>query len=89
MALWNTYHRLFEDLEFQGLVQRPFIPDYCDHNAHMYYLILSNEINRDELLSQLRNNGINCVFHYVLLHSPPGGSKFGRSVGDMSITNKK
>ena len=89
MALWNTYHRLFEDLEFQGLVQRPFIPDYCDHNAHMYYLILSDEINRDELLSHLRNNGINCVFHYVPLHSSPGGSKFGRSVGDMSVTNKK
>lgn len=89
MALWNAYHRLFEDLEFQGLVQRPFIPDYCDHNAHMYYLILSDEINRDELLSHLRNNGINCVFHYVPLHSSPGGSKFGRSVGDMSVTNKK
>jgi dTDP-4-amino-4,6-dideoxygalactose transaminase len=55
----------------------------------MYYLILSDEINRDELLSHLRNNGINCVFHYVPLHSSPGGSKFGRSVGDMSVTNKK
>jgi len=89
IALWNTYHRLFEDLELQGLVQRPFIPEHCDHNAHMYYLILNNGINRDALLSHLRNNGINCVFHYVPLHSSPGGNKFGRYVGDMKITNTK
>ena len=89
IALWNTYHRLFEDLELQGLVQRPFIPEHCDHNAHMYYLILNDGINRDELLSHLRNNGINCVFHYVPLHSSPGGNKYGRYVGDMNVTNRK
>ena len=89
IALWNTYHRLFEDLELQGLVQRPFIPEHCDHNAHMYYLILNDGINRDALLSHLRNNGINCVFHYVPLHSSPGGNKYGRYVGDMNVTNRK
>jgi dTDP-4-amino-4,6-dideoxygalactose transaminase len=89
IALWNTYHRLFEDLEAQGIVQRPFIPEHCEHNAHMYYLILNSEIDREALLANLRSKGVNCVFHYVPLHDSPGGFKFGRAVGDMKVTIEK
>ena len=89
IALWNTYHRLFEDLEAQGIVQRPFIPEHCEHNAHMYYLILNSDIDREALLANLRSKGVNCVFHYVPLHDSPGGFKFGRAVGDMKVTIEK
>ncbi len=87
LELWNSYHSLFEDLERKELVRRPIVPDECQHNGHMYYLLLNKYLNRDRVLSDLRSNGISCVFHYVPLHSSPGGLKYGRVSGSMSVTD--
>jgi len=87
LELWNSYHSLFEDLERKELVRRPIVPDECQHNGHMYYLLLNSRINRDNLLSELRSQGIYCVFHYVPLHSSPGGMKYGRVSGSMNVTD--
>jgi dTDP-4-amino-4,6-dideoxygalactose transaminase len=87
LEIWNFYHSLFEDLERQELVRRPIIPDDCEHNAHMYYLLFRKSLNRDRILSELRSSGINCVFHYVPLHSSPGGLKYGRVAGSMRVTD--
>jgi dTDP-4-amino-4,6-dideoxygalactose transaminase len=84
---WYRYHDLLEPLENQGNLRRPIVPTDCQHNAHMYYVLLSPEINRQAVLDDLKNNGINAVFHYVPLHSSPAGQKYGRQSGDLSITD--
>ena len=38
------------------------------------------------MLRELKDNGIHAVFHYVPLHSSPGGMRFGRAHGDLSLT---
>lgn len=38
--IWNRYHEAFENLEKSGRLRRPVIPVDCNHNAHMYYLLL-------------------------------------------------
>ena len=35
---WNRYNEAFADLKAKGLVELPFIPEGCVHNAHMFYL---------------------------------------------------
>lgn len=85
--VWNAYHSLFAELESREVVRRPVIPEECHHNAHMYYLLLNKKVNRDRILSDLRSCGINCVFHYVPLHSSPGGMKYGRVSGSMNVTD--
>jgi dTDP-4-amino-4,6-dideoxygalactose transaminase len=35
----------------------------------------------------MNSAGINCVFHYVPLHSSPAGKRFGRSSGSMEVTD--
>ena len=35
----------------------------------------------------MKNSDIGCVFHYIPLHSSPAGLKYGRYLGDMSVTN--
>jgi dTDP-4-amino-4,6-dideoxygalactose transaminase len=87
LNVWETYHQLFEDLECRELVRRPIIPEGCQHNGHMYYLLLNSRVNRDALLSELKSHGIYCVFHYVPLHSSPGGMKYGRVSGQMNVTD--
>ncbi|MEI3140024.1 MAG: DegT/DnrJ/EryC1/StrS family aminotransferase [Lachnospiraceae bacterium] len=42
MAIWNLYNEAFASLEEKHLVERPFVPDYAVHNAHMYYLKLKD-----------------------------------------------
>ncbi len=87
LEIWYTYHQAFLELENQGKIRRPIIPNECQHNAHLYYLILPNLEMRTRLIAQLKTTGIYAVFHYVPLHSAPAGLKYGKVNGDLSITN--
>lgn len=83
---WERYHALLQPLEQNGLLRRPIVPVDCQHNAHMYYVLLAPEIDRQSVLSELKKNEIYSVFHYVPLHSSPGGKRYGRSHGDLEVT---
>ena len=85
-ALWAAYHAAFADLETAGLAVRPSIPEGCEHNAHLYRLMLPTESARDEAIHQLWNAGVHAVFHYVPLHSSPAGLRYGRTAGSMRVT---
>jgi dTDP-4-amino-4,6-dideoxygalactose transaminase len=57
-------------------VRLPIIPDVCQSNYHLFHLILPTPEIRDSLLRELREIGIQAVFHYVPLHSSPVGVSF-------------
>ena len=89
LAAWDRYYKGFEQLEQEGFVTRPFIPEECKHNAHMFYLKAEDLETRTKLISFLKENGVMAVFHYVPLHSAPAGEKFGEFVGDDKYTTKE
>lgn len=86
LKTWNQYHRAFEALEAAGKLRRPIIPAYCEHNAHIYYLLLPDITIRTALINTLKSFGVNAIFHYVPLHSSPAGRKYGRASDDLSFT---
>jgi dTDP-4-amino-4,6-dideoxygalactose transaminase len=86
ITIWQRYCELLASLEQQGLLRRPIVPADCQHNGHLFYILLSPGINRQAVLDNLKRNGINAVFHYVPLHSSPAGLRFGRAHGDLSLT---
>jgi dTDP-4-amino-4,6-dideoxygalactose transaminase len=86
IAIWKRYHELLAPLEAEGLLRRPIIPVDCQHNGHIYYILIAPETDRDFLLGELRRRGIHAVFHYVPLHSSPAGRRFGRAHGELSLT---
>lgn len=86
IELWSYYHSLLENLEKKGKIRRPIVPQGCHHNAHMYYILLNSLNTRTSLISFLKKDGINAVFHYIPLHSSPAGRKYGRYVGEMTVT---
>jgi len=88
LAIWNAYHLAFESIEGPGCIRRPIVPDTVEHNAHMYYLLLTDLDQRSRVIHQLKSNGIAAVFHYVPLHSSPFGIKSARSHGGMSVTEE-
>jgi dTDP-4-amino-4,6-dideoxygalactose transaminase len=88
LAIWRRYHAAFESLEGDGVVRRPIVPTDCDHNAHIYYLLLEDGDSRDTLIAGLRESGIQAVFHYVPLHTSTGGRRHGRAVGELAVTSR-
>lgn len=87
LKIWNEYQSAFEPLERKG-VRRPTIPSECEHNAHIYYLVTRSLAERTALITHLKSRGISAPFHYVPLHSSPGGKKLGRTHGDLSHTTQ-
>lgn len=88
LVLWNQYHDLLASLETANLLRRPIVPPECAHNAHMYYVLLADGIDRQRVLQDLKAEGIHAVFHYVPLHSAPAGKRYGRAHGDLSVTDR-
>ncbi|PHQ58509.1 MAG: dTDP-4-amino-4,6-dideoxygalactose transaminase [Porticoccus sp.] len=89
LAIWQRYHELIAPLEARGLLRRPIVPDTCQHNAHMYYVVLAPEIDRGKVLEELKKNEIFSVFHYVPLHSSPAGKRYGRAQGNLEVTTRQ
>ena len=87
LVLWERYHAAFADAEETGLLRRPVIPAEATHNAHMYYVLLENEAVRATVIGELREVGVHAVFHYVPLHSSDAGRRFGRTSGELTVTD--
>ena len=86
VALWNKYHSCLENIEHYGQIRRPIIPSECVHNAHIYYLLLKNLNERSNFIEDMRHKNIDCVFHYIPLHSSPYGRKAGRTYQSLWVT---
>ena len=86
--VWNFYHDTLVSLESAGQVRRPAIPANCQHNSHMYYILLPSLHLRTQAIDRLKENNIHAVFHYVPLHSSHAGIKFGKTSGDMTNTDE-
>ena len=86
MNIWNTYHQALESLEKNGVLRRPIIPEGCQHNAHMYYILLNSLEQRNALIKQFKARDIHPTFHYIPLHSSPAGKKYARANGTMKHT---
>lgn len=86
---WNLYYKGLKELEEKGLIELPFIPEDCTHNAHMFYIKAKNLEERTKLMAFLKENEILSVFHYVPLHSAKAGIDFGRFHGEDKYTTKE
>lgn len=89
LAIWNQYHERLAPLEKAGKITLPYVPEYCVHNGHMFYIKTADLAERTELIDYLKEKGIMAVFHYVPLHSAPAGLKFGRFSGEDRYTTRE
>jgi dTDP-4-amino-4,6-dideoxygalactose transaminase len=85
---WYLYHSLLNELENENYLRRPIVPEECNHNGHLYYILLKDANERSKLIDVLKIAGISSVFHYIPLHSSPAGKKYSRHQGELAITNQ-
>lgn len=87
MAIWDRYHKWAAPHEAANRLRRPTIPAHCEHNAHMYYLLLPSLKARTSFIEALKEEGVQAVFHYIPLHSSPAGRLLGRSGSALTVTD--
>ena len=68
---WNAYENALENWIADEGIQMPVIPGYATNNAHMFYLVCQDVVQRTELLKSLRKKNVEAVFHYQSLHKSP------------------
>jgi dTDP-4-amino-4,6-dideoxygalactose transaminase len=89
LARWEQYNTLLQPLKERGLIELPYIPEGCVHNAHMYYIKTKDINERSKFIDFMKANGIWTVFHYIPLHTAPAGMKFGVFNGEDVYTTKE
>ena len=85
-TVYEYYHKNLKEFEQMGLLRLPVIPEECESNYHMFYLILNSPQERDYLMYKLKEKGISAVFHYIPLHTSPMGKRYGYMAGDLPVT---
>lgn len=89
MNSWDEYYSELKELETAGKIELPVIPEYCSHNAHMFYIKTADIEERSALIKHLDAADIAAVFHYVPLHSAKAGEVYGRFHGEDKYTTKE
>lgn len=89
LASWNAYKKGLKELIDKNIIEVQHIPDYCKHNAHMFYIKCKDLKERSALIKFLKENNILSVFHYIPLHSAKAGLKYGRFHGEDKYTTKE
>jgi dTDP-4-amino-4,6-dideoxygalactose transaminase len=82
LATWNAYYENLLPLKEKGFIELPSVPDNCSHNAHMFFIKVKDLEERSELISFLKEVGIQSVFHYIPLHSSEEGLRIGEFIGE-------
>jgi dTDP-4-amino-4,6-dideoxygalactose transaminase len=88
MNVWNAYYSALKPFEDAGKIRLPVVPDYAEHNAHLFYVLFPDEQTRDRTMNHLKGEGIYAVFHYVPLHSSPVGLGLGYRKEDLPVTEE-
>lgn len=89
LASWNRYYENLKPLSEKELITLPFVPEYCQHNAHMFYIKVRDIEERSRLIDFLKKNGVHSVFHYIPLHSAQAGKKYGAFSGKDKYTTSE
>lgn len=84
-VLYQKYLQLLRPLEEQGRIELPHSA-ISRANGHIFYLMCRDMGERAALIQHLARHGVNAVFHYVPLHDAPAGLRYGRSAGELPVT---
>jgi len=87
-AVWERYYNGLAELASGGSIELPR-HDYDDRqaNGHLFYVLTDTLATRMALAARLKQQEILSVSHYVPLHSSQAGRKWGRTSGELKVTD--
>ncbi len=87
LSIFKRYENSLIELQNLEKISMVDKPKNQSGNGHLFYILLNSQKDRDKFIEHMSMNNILCPFHYVPLHSSPAGCNYGRTFGDMNITN--
>jgi dTDP-4-amino-4,6-dideoxygalactose transaminase len=63
------------------------VPDDREQAYHMFYVLLADNDERNRVLGEMRSRGVFATFHYVPLHSAPGGRRVAAHPTECPVTD--
>jgi dTDP-4-amino-4,6-dideoxygalactose transaminase len=84
--IWDHYRASLEEWASDARVTL-MTPLGGVHAAHVFYLLMPTEADRDAALQHTKAHNVATTFHYVPLHSSAAGLKFGRTSGSLDKTD--
>ena len=85
--VFEKYFELLQSLQEEGLIRLPFVDAECRTNGHIFYIVMQSLAERTRLINHLEKKEILAIFHYIPLHSSPAGIKYGRTSGELNVTD--
>lgn len=85
--IWHMYHDRLSRLEEEGDLRLCRVPEGSGINGHVFYILLNDRKERDNLKAHLHERRIEAFTHYEPLHDTSIGRSSGRCRGEMSVTN--
>jgi len=85
-AIYENYLNGLRPLAERGALILPTIPETCESNYHMFYVLLQDQSSRTALIDHLKGQGILAVFHYAPLHTSRMGEQLGYKAGSLPVT---
>ena len=88
LSIFDSYCEAFQEVGEQRQILLPKVPPHCEGNGHMFYFLMDSLSSRTKFISHMKDHGVMTPFHYVPLHSSPAGLRYGRTSGDLSVTDR-
>lgn len=86
--VYQYYYTSLQPYARQGLFRLPEIPAWASPNYHIFYLLFNSGSHRNQVMRELRSQGIEASFHFIPLHSSPMGQRLGYKPDDLPVTEK-
>ena len=84
--IFDFYYKALMPLANDGKIRMPYVSNECQSNCHLFYILLSNEVERNALIAYLKSKGILAVFHYLPLHLSEIGRSMEYTDGQLPVT---
>jgi dTDP-4-amino-4,6-dideoxygalactose transaminase len=85
--VFERYERMLAPIAEEFGLRLPVVPADREQAYHMFYVLLPSRDARDRALAGMREFGVHPTFHYVPLHSAPGGEKFAARPARCPVTD--
>jgi len=84
---WDYYYKHLEPLKKSFIIPSKLVNSM--HNGHIFYIKVKNVEERKKLLTFLKKNQINAIFHYIPLHTSNAGINFSIFFGEDKYTTSE
>ncbi|MDF2530571.1 MAG: dTDP-4-amino-4,6-dideoxygalactose transaminase [Clostridia bacterium] len=82
------YSNLLQPFADKGLMSITQLPEQCEGNYHIYYMVFHDKQHREYVMKKLLDSNIGASTHFVPLHSSEMGRKLGYKAEDLPITEQ-